>query len=71
MKLFSPEDSAFSRSGFCDWKNAKQRIVAHESSTLCRRAKAAGRVNRLIDQCQAERIYAKAVLERVVATSNS
>ena len=26
-KLFSPEDSAFSRSGFCDWKNATQRMV--------------------------------------------
>ena len=44
-KLFSPEDSAFSRSGFCDWKNATQRMVAQESSgahrdatmTLCRR----------------------------------
>ena len=23
-KLFSPEDSAFSRSGFCDWKNVTQ-----------------------------------------------
>ena len=77
-KLFSPEDSAFSRSGFCDWKNATQRVVAHEKSskahrdatmTLCRRAKASGRVNSpLIEQCQAERIYAKAVLERVVAT---
>ena len=31
-KLFSPEDSAFSRSGFCNWKNATQRMVAHESS---------------------------------------
>ncbi len=37
--------------------------------TLCRRAKASGRVNSLlIEQCQAERIYAKAVMERVVAT---
>ena len=36
--------------------------------TLCQRAKASGRVNSLlIEQCQAERIYAKAVLERVVA----
>ena len=76
-KLFSPEDSAFSRSGFCDWKNATQRMVAHESSkahrdatmTLCRRAKASGHVNSLlIEQCQAKRIYAKAVLERVAAT---
>ena len=76
-KLFSPEHSAFSRSSFCDWKNATQRMVAHESSKahsdatmiLCRRAKPSGRVNSLlIEQCQAERIYAKAVLERVVAT---
>ena len=52
-------------------------MVAHESSkahrgatmTLCRRAKASGRVNLLlIEQCHAERIYAKAVLERVFAT---
>lgn len=51
-------------------------MVAHESSkahrdatmTLCRRAKASGHVNSLlIEQCQAERVYAKAVLERVVA----
>ena len=76
-KLFTPEDGAFSKSGFCDWKNATQRMVAHESSkahrdatmTLFRRAKVSGRVNSLfIKQCQAERIYAKAVLERVVAT---
>ena len=76
-KLFSPEDSAFARSGFCDWKNATQWMVAHESSkahrdatiTLCQRAKASGRVNSLlIEQCQVERIYATAVLERVVAT---
>lgn len=69
-KLFSPEDSAFSRCGFCDWKNATQRMVAHESNkarrdatmTLCQRAKAFGFVNSLvIDQCQAERVYAKAV----------
>ena len=55
-----------------------QRMVAHEKSskahsdatmTLCQRAKASGRVNSpLIEQCQAERIYAKAVLERVVST---
>jgi hypothetical protein len=25
-KLFSPEDSAFSRSGFCDWKNASYKV---------------------------------------------
>ena len=52
-------------------------MVAHESSrahrdattTLCRRAKVSGRVNSLlIEQGQTERIYAKAVLERVVAT---
>ena len=76
-KLFSPEDSAFFRGSFCDWKNATQRMVAHESSkdhrdatmTLCRRAKASGHVNSLlIEHCQAERIYAKAVMERVVAT---
>ena len=76
-QLFLPEDSAFSRSGFCDWKNATQQMVAHESSkahrdaimTLYRRAKAFGRVNSLlIEQYQAERIYAKAVLERVVTT---
>ena len=70
-KLLSPEDCAFSRSGsFCDWKNAIQRMMAHESSsahsdatmTLCRRAKASGLVNSLlIDQCQAEHIYAKAL----------
>ena len=37
--------------------------------TLCRRAKASGHVNSLlIEQCHAERIYAKAELERVVAT---
>ena len=39
--------------------------------TLCHRAKASGCVNSLfIDQCQAERVYAKAVLQRVVATIN-
>ena len=52
-------------------------MVAHESSkshrdatiTLCRRAKASGHVNSLfIEQCQAKRVYAKAVLQRVVAT---
>ena len=52
-------------------------MVAHESSkvhrdatmTLCRRAKVSGHVNLLlIEQCQAEQIYAKAVLERVVVT---
>ena len=52
-------------------------MVAHESSkahsdatmTLCRRAKASGHVNSLlIEQCQAKRIYAKAVLERVAST---
>ena len=68
---------AFSKSSFCDWKNATQRMVAHESSkahrdatmTLCQRAKLSGCVNSLlIEQCQAERIYAKTVLERVVAT---
>ena len=55
-KLFSPEDSAFSKSGFCDWKNATQRVVAHESSrthrdvtmTLCRRTKSSGHVNSLL-----------------------
>ena len=31
-KLFSPEHSAFTRSGFCDWKNAIERMVAHERS---------------------------------------
>ena len=37
--------------------------------TLCRRAKASGQVNSLlIEQCQAERVDAKAVLERIVAT---
>ena len=54
-----------------------KRMVAHESSkahrdatmTLYRRAKVSGRVNSLlIDQCQAERVYAKAVLHGVVAT---
>ena len=63
-KLFSPEDSTFSRSGFCNWKNATQRMVAHEKSskahgdatlTLCRRAKASCCVNLLLtEQCQAE-----------------
>ncbi len=53
-------------------------MVAHEKSSkahrdatmiLCRRAKASGRANSpLIEQYQAERIYAKAVLERVVST---
>ena len=51
--------------------------MAHESSkahreatmTLYRRAKASGDVNSLlIDQCQAEHVYAKAVLHRVIAT---
>ena len=37
-KLFSPEDSAFSRSSFCDWKNATQRMVAHDSSKAHRDA---------------------------------
>ena len=37
--------------------------------TLCRRAKVSGRVNSLlIEQCQVELIYAKAMLESLVAT---
>ena len=76
-KLLSSEDSALSRSGLCDWKNAKQQMVAHESTkthrdvtmTLCRRAKLSGHVNSLLtDQCQAEHVYTKTVLQRVVAT---
>ena len=38
----------------------------HATMTWCRRAKASGRVNSLlIEQCQAERIYAKAVLATI------
>ena len=45
------------------------KIPHSEWWTLCRRAKASGRANSpLIEQYQAEQIYAKAVLERVVAT---
>ena len=52
-------------------------MMAHESSkahreatmTLYQRAKASGDVNSLlIDQCQAEHVYAKVVLQGVIAT---
>ena len=52
-------------------------MVSHESSkahsdatmTLCQRAKVSCCVNSLlIEQCQAEHVYAKAVLQRAVAT---
>ena len=58
-------------------KRSTQRMMAHESSkahrdatkTLWRRAKSSDRVNSLlIDLCLGERVYAKPVLQRVVAT---
>ena len=67
----------FCRSGFCNWKNAAQRMVGHESSrayrdatmTMCRKAKASGHSNSLfIEQYQAKHVYATTMLQRVVAT---
>ncbi len=54
--ILLPMQAVFSRSSFCDWKNATQRMVAHDSSKahrdatmiLCRRAKVSGRVNSLL-----------------------
>lgn len=72
--LFSDTDSALSRCGFSDWKNAAHRFEEHETAQVHRnailtwlaRTQAHGIDNKLKEQCMEEANYWQEILKRVV-----
>ena len=75
-RLFSNVDTAFTQSGFNDWKHASDLISSHECSTEHRnctliystRHRETGLINsELIRQFQQEQSYWRQVLERMIA----